>query len=115
VLVDDTNEASVPMPPTVMVSKAPMGGVLAALEARGMALSVFTRIVLALIESMTVGSCTQHSCRKSQHGTANESCESKERHVLVLLQVAQSETHKPVMTIMVEMLPEQSSFKDKWH
>jgi hypothetical protein len=67
VSVDDTNEASVPIPPTVMVSKAPMG-VLATLEACGMVLSVFTRLVLAFIKSMTVGSCMQHSYRISQHG-----------------------------------------------
>jgi hypothetical protein len=67
VLVNDTNEASAPTPPTIAVSKAPMG-VLAILEAHSMVLSVFTGLVLALIKSMTVGSCTQHGCRISQHG-----------------------------------------------
>jgi hypothetical protein len=78
VLINDTYEALVPMPPTVVVSKALMG-VLAMLEAHGMTslattmvskaqMGVFTGLVLVLIKSMTVGSCTQHSCRIRQHG-----------------------------------------------
>jgi hypothetical protein len=54
-------------PPTIMLEA---GGALSSTTTAvtKALMGVFTGLEMALIKSMTVGSCTQYSCRIGQHG-----------------------------------------------